>query len=72
VIIHAVIADVVLIVIGLLGKYGLTLAGIHLRSWQVIAIAIGAILILSTGLFFYRWYRTRNKIKQTDKDGKSD
>jgi membrane protein DedA with SNARE-associated domain len=57
--IHSIIADTILILIGYLGKFGLSLAGINLRRWQVITVAIVLVLALSLGLFFYQHLRAK-------------
>ena len=61
VVIHSVIADVFLILIGFLGKYGVTLAGIHLTRWQVITAAIILVVAVSAGLFFYQRWQSKKK-----------
>jgi membrane protein DedA with SNARE-associated domain len=66
VVIHAVIADVILILIGYLGKYGITLAGIHPESWQVITIAIVLVLAGSAGVFLYYRLKERKKRKSCE------
>lgn len=59
--IHSVIADIVLITIGFLGKYGVTLAGINPKHWQVITAAIVLVLGFSAGLFFFQRLKTRKR-----------
>jgi membrane protein DedA with SNARE-associated domain len=72
VVIHSVIADVVLILIGYLGKYGVTLAGINPKHWQVITAAMVLVLGISAGLFFYQRLKARKKRKKSDKVCESD
>ena len=61
VIIHSFIADVVLILLGYLGKYGVTLAGINPKHWQVITALIVLVLGVSAGLFFFQRLKTKKK-----------
>lgn len=62
VLIHAVIADVILILIGYLGRFGVKLVGIHLRGWQVLLAAILVVIAFSLGMFL--WQRLRKKKKE--------
>jgi membrane protein DedA with SNARE-associated domain len=64
--IHAVIGDVVLILAGYLGKYGVTLAGINPKQWQVITASIALVPGVSAGLFFYRWLKIRKNNKSCE------
>jgi membrane protein DedA with SNARE-associated domain len=64
--IHAVIADIVLILIGQLGRYGISVAGINPQPWQVVAAAIVLVLGGTLAVFFFQRRSARKSAQKCD------
>ncbi len=66
--IHAVISDVVLILIGFLGREGANIAGITPKPWQIIVTAFVLVSCISLVIFFIQQRRSKKLAGKTGWD----